>query len=74
MSAPLLQSCRGVVYASGEPLVLRAQQTGELRDDVTIDDAVRLVAGIAAVAFPDPAQRDRVIDIALDGLRAQHRD
>lgn len=67
----LLQSCRSVVYESGEPLLRRAQAAGEMRSDVQIDDAVRLVAGVAGVAFPDAAQRDRLIDVALDGLRAR---
>ncbi|MEP6480351.1 MAG: helix-turn-helix domain-containing protein [Rhodoglobus sp.] len=67
----LLQSCRGVVFASGEPLLKRAQAAGEVRPDVAIDDAVRLVSGVAGVEFPEPGQRDRVIDVALDGLRAR---
>lgn len=68
--SPLLQSCRVVVYDSGEPLLRRAQDSGAVRDDVTIDDAVRLISGVAGVAFVDADQRDRVIDVALDGLRA----
>jgi len=70
-SSPLLQSCRAVVYGSGEPLLKRAQDAGEVRSDIKIDDAVRLVSGVAGVAFAEPGQRDRVIDIALDGLRAR---
>lgn len=69
--SPLLQSCRGVVYESGEPLLRRAQDAGQVRSDIAIDDAVRLVSGVAGVAFPEPGQRDRVIDIALDGLRVR---
>lgn len=69
--SPLLQSCRSVVYGSGEPLLTRAQRAGEVRTDVKIDDVVRLVSGVAGVAFPDKGQRDRVIDVALDGLRAR---
>lgn len=68
--SPLLQSCRVVVYGSGQPLLDRAQQAGVLRADVTIDDTVRLVTGVAGVSFPDATQRDRVIDAAIDGLRA----
>jgi AcrR family transcriptional regulator len=67
----LLQSCRSVVYASGEPLLKRAQTAGAVRADVEIDDVVRLVSGVAGVAFTEPGQRDRVIDVALDGLRAR---
>ena len=42
-----------------------------MRDDISIDDAVRLVAGVAGVAFPGHDERDRVIDMALDGLRTR---
>ena len=67
----LLQTCREVMYQSGEPLLRRAQSAGLVRADIGIDDAVRLVAGVAGVAFPTPEQRDRVVDMALDGLRAR---
>jgi AcrR family transcriptional regulator len=69
--SPLLQSCRGVMYQAGEPLLARAQNSGDLRKDVAIDDVVRLVSGVSGVAFPDTAQRDRVLSIAIDGLRAR---
>lgn len=67
----LLATCREVMYESGEPLLRRAQSAGLVRDDIAIDDAVRLVAGVAGVAFPTPGQRERVVDLALDGLRAR---
>jgi len=67
----LLQTCRAVMYESGEPLLRRAQEAGDVRPDIAIDDAVRLVAGVAGVAFPSPGQRERVVDMALDGLRTR---
>jgi len=67
----LLQTCRSIMYQSGEPLLRRAQEVGEVRPDIAIDDAVRLVAGVAGVAFPDAEQRERVVDMALDGLRTR---
>ncbi|MGH1549495.1 hypothetical protein ACRAWB_10115 [Leifsonia poae] len=60
-----------LLYDAGEPLVRRAQEAGELRDDATIGDVIRMVSGIAGVAFEDDAQRDRVIAMAVDGLRAR---
>ncbi|WP_431220081.1 hypothetical protein [Leifsonia xyli] len=68
---PVLLSCRTSLYDAGEPLVRRAQEAGELRDDATIGDVIRMVSGIAGVAFDDEAQRDRVIAMAVDGLRAR---
>jgi AcrR family transcriptional regulator len=67
----LLATCRGIMYESGEPLLRRAQESGDVRPDIGIDDAVRLVAGVAGVAFRDGEQRDRVVELALDGLRAR---
>jgi AcrR family transcriptional regulator len=67
--SPLLRSCRGIVFDSAEPLLRRAQDAGEARPDVTIDDAVRLVSGVSAIELPDPVQRQRLLELAIDGLR-----
>jgi len=66
----VFQNCRVGLYASIEPVLRRAQSAGEIRGDVTMEDVVRLLAGLAGVAFADDAQRDRVLGVALDGLRA----
>ena len=66
----MFRSCRVVMYTAGEPLMLRAQQAGEVRADVSFDDVLRLVSGLTSAAFVDDAQRDRVLHIALDGIRA----
>ena len=67
----VLISCRDAMYGAGAPLLARAQEEGAVRDDVAIDDVVRLMSGVAGVAFPDEAQRERVTRLALDGLRAR---
>ncbi|MGN6425660.1 MAG: TetR/AcrR family transcriptional regulator [Leifsonia sp.] len=67
----VMLSCRTSLYDAGEPLVRRAQEAGELREDATIGDVIRMVSGIAGVAFDDDEQRDRVIAMAIDGLRAR---
>ncbi|MBY8872715.1 TetR/AcrR family transcriptional regulator [Micromonospora sp. PLK6-60] len=65
----VFRSCRTEIYAAGEPLLRRAQAAGAARPDAEFGDVVRLISGITAYQFPDPAQRDRVLTIALDGLR-----
>ncbi|WP_053662335.1 TetR/AcrR family transcriptional regulator [Streptomyces sp. MMG1121] len=65
----IFQSCRESMYAAGGPLLERAQQAGAARADMDFGDLLRLVAGITATAFDDDAQRDRVLAIALDGVR-----
>jgi AcrR family transcriptional regulator len=63
-------SCRGRLYGAGGPLLKRAQDAHVIREDVSIDDLLRLVTSVTGASFTSPEQRDRVLAIALDGLRA----
>ena len=58
-----------MLYAAGEPLLRRAQDEGIVRPDVTIEEVVRLVAGIAKIPTDNPEDVRRVLAVALDGLR-----
>jgi AcrR family transcriptional regulator len=69
--ASLFQVCRQSLYAAGEPLLKRAQDAGVVRPDVTITEVIQLVAGIGKVPATDPEQMERILRIALDGLRYQ---
>jgi AcrR family transcriptional regulator len=64
-------ACRESMYAAGGPLFQRAQEAGEARKDMDFDDLLRMVSGITATHFLDEAQRDRVLTVALDGVRAR---
>ncbi|MER7837036.1 helix-turn-helix domain-containing protein [Streptomyces sp. NPDC096040] len=66
----IFQTCRESMFAAGGPLLERAQKAGAARTDMEIGDLLRLVSGVTATAFEDDAQRDRVLGIALDGVRA----
>ncbi|MGW5657976.1 TetR/AcrR family transcriptional regulator [Streptomyces humi] len=66
----IFSACRDSMYAAGGPLLERAQKAGVVRTDMEIGDLLRMVSGITATAFEDEAQRDRVMSIALDGVRA----
>src|SRR5919112_64371 len=65
--------CRSMLHAAGEPLLRRAQEAGIVRPDVTIEEVVRMVAGIAKIPADDPADIQRVLAVALDGLRYRAR-
>ncbi|MFF8731249.1 TetR/AcrR family transcriptional regulator [Streptomyces sp. NPDC015171] len=65
----IFQACRESMYAAGGPLLERAQRAGIARADMDFGDLLRMVVGITATAFEDTAQRDRVLAIALDGVR-----
>jgi AcrR family transcriptional regulator len=67
--APVFKSCAAVIYGTGEPLLKRAQEAGAVREDTDIADVTKMISGIAAIRASDPEQIDRVVSIALDGLR-----
>ncbi|GAA2627258.1 TetR/AcrR family transcriptional regulator [Dactylosporangium fulvum] len=67
----MMRSSRAAMYAAGEPLLTRAQEAGLARVDLSFDDLLRLVAGITGGGYVDEAQRERVLAIALDGVRAR---
>src|ERR671923_527173 len=61
--------CRSMLHAAGEPLLRRAQDAGIVRADVTIEEVVRLVGGIAKIPADNADDIHRVLAVALDGLR-----
>ena len=65
----VLLSCRTALTRAGTALVERAQSAGAIRPDTSFPDVVRMVAGIAMVPTEDPEQKERLLDLALDGLR-----
>jgi AcrR family transcriptional regulator len=67
----MFKSAREAMYEAGEPLLVRAQEAGEARTDITFDDVLRMVSGLTAAGFVDDEQRERVLAIALDGVRAR---
>lgn len=64
-------SCRKMLFGEVGPLLTRAQEAGSAREDVSFDDVLRLVSGITMMHFPEAGQMERVVDIALDGLRVR---
>ena len=48
---------------------MRAQEAGVVRQDVTIAEVIQMVIGIAKIPAADPRQTERMVRIALDGLR-----
>ena len=65
----VLLTCRAAIFEAGEPLLARAQEAGVVRRDTSFMDVARMVFGIAAIPSADAAQIDRILDVALDGLR-----
>ncbi len=69
LDAPLFQTCRTSLYAAGKPLLKRAQEAGAVRADVEFPEVMQMVMGIAKIPTSDPSQIERILRIALDGLR-----
>jgi AcrR family transcriptional regulator len=65
----IFKTCRVAFYGAGEPLLRRAQEAGAVRPDVAIDDVVKMVGGIAKIQGADAATVERILSVALDGLR-----
>ena len=67
--APVFESCKTAIFGAGEPLLRRAQAAGVVRRDTSFMDIARMVFGIAAIPTNDAEQIDRILAVALDGLR-----
>lgn len=63
--------CRAAMYEAGGPLLARAQAAGVARGDLSIEDSVRMIAGVSGVAYSDDEQRTRVLGVAIDALRSR---
>jgi AcrR family transcriptional regulator len=61
---------RAALHAVADRLVVRAQESGDLRDDVSAEDIGALMAGLCtSMAHPELDWR-RHLELLLDGLRA----
>lgn len=59
---------RAAIYGLAEPLFALAQQSGAVRSDVDADDVLRLIFAVTAGVYTDDAQRERAVQVVLDGL------
>ncbi|AEW96174.1 MULTISPECIES: TetR/AcrR family transcriptional regulator [Streptomycetaceae] len=69
-----LDSCQAPLRQAGGTLLERARDVGGVRPDADIPDLLRLchAIGLAAEADPDdPGLADRLLALAVDGLRAR---
>ncbi|MDI2128301.1 TetR/AcrR family transcriptional regulator [Yinghuangia seranimata] len=62
--------CHGRIFAAAASVLERAQREGTARSDVTVDDLVQLVVGLALSAnqYGDEAQPARLLALVLDGV------
>ncbi len=70
----VFRKCHDAIRQAGEPLLKRAQQAKVVRQDTDFMDLIRMVSGITMIKFAEPEQIDRILGLALDGLRYQPAD
>jgi AcrR family transcriptional regulator len=67
-SDPVFGNSRARVIAAGQPLLAAAQQSGEVRDDLTLEQILDMVGAIATIPAEMP-YLEPILDAALDGIR-----
>jgi AcrR family transcriptional regulator len=69
MESSVFRQCHDLIWEAGEPLVKRAQEAGVVRPDTDITEIVKMASGISQVKWAEPEELDRILLLALDGLR-----
>jgi AcrR family transcriptional regulator len=67
----VLATCRAALSQAGGGLIGRAQAAGLVRPDVEFLDVARMVGQIGVAPNTDQEQKERMLAIVLDGLRAR---
>jgi len=67
-SNPFFSDNRVRVIAAGRPLLIAAQRSHEIRDDVTLEQILDMIIAIASI-HGDPGYLEPILQTALDGLR-----
>ncbi len=68
-TAPVFTDSRRILLAAAQPLLDRAQQSGDVRADTNLEQVMAMVVGIVKIPSTQPGDVDHILDIALDGLR-----
>jgi AcrR family transcriptional regulator len=67
-SNPLFKNNRARVMAAGRPLLAAAQDAGEVRGDLTLEQILDMIVAIGAI-HGDTGYTEPILQAALDGLR-----
>jgi AcrR family transcriptional regulator len=68
--SPFFSRNRDRVLAAGRPLLLAAQRSNAVRDDLTLEQILDMIIGIATI-HGNPSYLQPILQTALDGLRPQ---
>jgi AcrR family transcriptional regulator len=64
----LFETSRARVLAAGRPLLAAAQESGEVRADLTLEQVLDMVIAVSTIRR-DPAYVEPILQAALDGIR-----
>lgn len=67
-SRAFMHANRDRVLAAGRPLLAAAQRSGEVREDLTLEQVLDMIIAIATI-HGDPGYLEPILRTALDGLR-----
>jgi AcrR family transcriptional regulator len=71
VESELMTSCWVAMRETTERLLVKGQQAGVIRRDVTAMDVMRLVHGVAVSTEKEPDRAGLLLSVALDGLAAR---
>lgn len=63
------RTCHAMITAAGDGLLAAARRAGEVRSDVAVVDLLKLANAVALAAEGEPAEADRLLTLALTGIR-----
>jgi AcrR family transcriptional regulator len=69
MESEVFKRCHDAISTAGKPLLQRAQQAQAVRSDAAFNDVIRLVSGVTMIKGASPDEIERILAMALDGLR-----
>ena len=64
---PVFDTSRGRILAAGRPLLVAAQESREVRDDLTLEQVLDMVIAVSAIRG-ESAYREPILQAALDGV------
>src|ERR1700761_7695427 len=67
----VISLCSQIIRSTADRLLQRAQEAGAVRADLTSMDVMMLVHGMVVASERTPDQADRLLSIALDGMRSR---
>jgi AcrR family transcriptional regulator len=67
-SNPVFSDSRARVIAAGRPLLVAAQHSHEVRDDLTLEQVLDMIIAVAGI-HGDPGYLEPILQTTLDGLR-----